>query len=229
MEKRRSKMYDGNGKFKVFTLIELLVVIAIIAILASMLLPALNQAREKAKSISCVNQLKQLGNVSIFYTDDNDGYVMPSRDQSNYWYRNYVPRYFNKPDGTLYLKNLECPSDTGVWKYNGSSRSDASSYGWTVMNSSIMNRIEKLSQVVKPTNKIVSGDVWHADEGRTGGTSWIIQYNNSAGNNYTGINYQRHNGSGNILWADGHASSETTSKLREINLYASRSKYWYLR
>jgi prepilin-type N-terminal cleavage/methylation domain-containing protein/prepilin-type processing-associated H-X9-DG protein len=60
-----------------FTLIELLVVVAIIALLIAILLPSLSRASEKARTTSCLANLKQISNALYFYTTDNDGYVNP--------------------------------------------------------------------------------------------------------------------------------------------------------
>ncbi len=69
--KRRGGEFSENRG--IFTLIELLIVIAIIAVLAAMLLPALNKARDKAKDISCLSNMRQLGLLMNFYTDNNNG------------------------------------------------------------------------------------------------------------------------------------------------------------
>ena len=95
---------------KHFTLIELLAVIAIIAILASLLLPALQQARERARGIVCVSNMKTVGTLVAFYLDDNKEQLLQKWDDSGtvrYW--SYLVNGYKSPNrntGKVYF----CPS-----------------------------------------------------------------------------------------------------------------------
>ena len=75
-----------------FTLVELLVVISIIAVLVAILLPALNKAREQAKLVSCMSNVRQVGLACITYAADNEGWYPENPGQTGYasphWWRN---------------------------------------------------------------------------------------------------------------------------------------------
>ena len=94
-----------NNKRGAFTLIELLVVIAIIAILAAMLLPAVSRAKESARKISCLNQMRQLGLSLTMYVDDAHGHYPPRATATN----NRWPTLLK--DGYQQIKILVCPTD----------------------------------------------------------------------------------------------------------------------
>ena len=219
-----------------FTLVELLVVVAIIALLVSILLPTLGKAKEQAKIVSCMSNLRSLGLSFTFYTNENNDWYPAGSAYGGSYYEYTWDSILRPYYDTMGL--IHCPSDKLVRDYSGSpennnasyprsyainlcvtwmgpsSWGDANDYGdydrWPCM-------VNKTSAVTDPADTILVGEEW---ENMYWSSYWaagiyhvycgaaIMPYSWGGYNNTyrRATYYHRNNDAANFLFCDGHVT-----------------------